>query len=173
MFTFSIDSDSYKSLKNVLKLELYDSENYTPAVISAVCSKLYECKAFTFKLCFGDGDEIELPIDCEFSIFLEQLPDVMNASKNENVHSFIIRFFEQGFNFSVLIQKNDGIYSVSFDTSHCDGIERKGYEIEFTDFELMLQGIAQDFMNVAIEIFPELSNNKAFKQWGCEIGITG
>jgi hypothetical protein len=95
MFSFTVKSDAYKSLKNTTQLELYDSGDYAPAVISAVCRALYESGAFEFKLCFGDGEEILLPVDCELSIFLEQLPDVISASKNENVRSFMISFLSK------------------------------------------------------------------------------
>ncbi|WP_417393759.1 hypothetical protein [Gimesia chilikensis] len=171
MFSFTVKSDAYQSLKNKARLELYDPVDYAPAVISAVCRALYESGAFEFKLCFGDGEEILLPVDCELSIFLEQLPEVISASKNEHVRSFVIHFFEQGFNFDVLVQKKNGLYRVSFDMRDCDHSVHEGYDIEFSHFESMLQEIAQMFVEISLEVFPELSENQALIQWRSEVGI--
>ncbi len=153
-------------------LELYEPDDSAKAIISLVCQALSDCDGLSFKLCFGDGEEIELPIACEFCIFLEQLPDVMAASKNENVTDFKVDFFEQGFNFVVLVKIRDGMYHITYDTSNTNISNAVGYVIPCTNFDLMLEEIGQKFAYIAVELLPELVHNASFAQWCKDIGVS-
>jgi hypothetical protein len=69
------------------------------------------------------------------------------------------------------VEKNNGLYRVSFDMSDCDTSVHEGYDIEFSHFESMLQEIARKFVEIALEVFPELSENQALIQWKREVRI--
>jgi hypothetical protein len=150
---------------------VFDPENDTIGnILGYVCKVIEDTNAFDFMMLVGTKT-MRLPISVALEIFLEQLPDALQALRNPSAKEFLLEFYEQGMEMRLIFRKDEENVCL-----HCEDRRRfvrgqaKSPEIESGTFdarslESNLLSVATVFLAFSDEFCADIASLPDFLNW--------
>jgi hypothetical protein len=150
---------------------VFEPENDTiGSILGGICEVIEATNAFEFKLVVGTK-AVRLPISVELEIYLEQLPNVLQAVRNEKVNEFMFDFYEQGVEMRLIFRKDADNVHLSWEDrrrfvrSGAESPEVNSQTLDLRGLESNLLSVATTFLGFTDEFCAGIANLPDFLNW--------
>jgi hypothetical protein len=111
-------------------------------------------------------DEKPWPVDVSTDLvtFLEQVPDLLDWFDSEDSSKFVLDFYEQGIERSLIFDRTDSVINIACE-SRTDWEPKYDEVVQKADFDVMFTEFLRNFIHCTKILCPGILNHAWFYEW--------